>query len=78
MTGGNILSIGESEYGIVPRAVQTIFETLQVKKGAFSQCEVKKKPFFSFEIESSRNSSRDFRFVFGTLQRRYYRSFGHN
>jgi len=30
MTGGNILSIGEKEYGIVPRAVQTIFNTLQV------------------------------------------------
>ena len=30
MTGGNILSIGESDYGIVPRAVSTIFETLQV------------------------------------------------
>jgi hypothetical protein len=30
MTGGNILSIGETEYGIVPRAVQTIFKTLQV------------------------------------------------
>ncbi len=30
MTGGNILSIGEKEYGIVPRAVQTIFDTLQV------------------------------------------------
>lgn len=66
MTGGNILSIGESEYGIVPRAVQTIFDTLQVKKtGDFSQFKIK----FSFEIESSRNSSRYFRFVFGTLQR---------
>lgn len=30
MTGGNILSIGENDYGIVPRAVQTIFETLEV------------------------------------------------
>jgi hypothetical protein len=30
MTGGNILSIAEKEYGIVPRAVQTIFDTLQV------------------------------------------------
>ena len=30
MTGGNILSIGENEYGIVPRAVQAIFDTLQV------------------------------------------------
>ena len=30
MTGGNILSIGERDYGIVPRAVQTIFHTLQV------------------------------------------------
>jgi len=30
MTGGNILSIGEKEYGIVPRSVQTIFNTLQV------------------------------------------------
>ncbi|CAF1162754.1 unnamed protein product [Adineta ricciae] len=29
MTGGNILSIGEKDYGIVPRAVQTIFHTLQ-------------------------------------------------
>lgn len=30
MTGGNILSIGEKDYGIVPRAVRTIFETIQV------------------------------------------------
>jgi hypothetical protein len=30
MTGGNILSIGENEYGIVPRAVQTVFNRLQV------------------------------------------------
>jgi hypothetical protein len=30
MTGGNILSIGEKEYGIIPRALQTIFNTLQV------------------------------------------------
>ncbi|CAF3564845.1 unnamed protein product [Adineta steineri] len=33
MTGGNILSIGETEYGIVPRAVQTIFDTLQNRPG---------------------------------------------
>ncbi len=32
MTGGNILSIGENEYGIVPRAVQTIFNTIQNRK----------------------------------------------
>jgi hypothetical protein len=30
MTGGNILSIGEKDYGIVPRAVKTIFDTVQV------------------------------------------------
>jgi hypothetical protein len=30
MTGGNILSIGENEYGIIPRAVHTVFKTLQV------------------------------------------------
>ncbi|CAF4404553.1 unnamed protein product [Rotaria sp. Silwood2] len=29
MTGGNILSIGEKDYGIVPRAVKTIFDTVQ-------------------------------------------------
>ncbi|CAF2265923.1 unnamed protein product [Rotaria magnacalcarata] len=28
MTGGNILSIGEKDYGIVPRAVKTIFDTV--------------------------------------------------
>ncbi|CAF0939041.1 unnamed protein product [Rotaria sordida] len=32
MTGGNILSIAEKEYGIVPRAVQTVFDTLQNRK----------------------------------------------
>jgi hypothetical protein len=32
MTGGNISSIGEDEYGIVPRAVQTIFNTLSNQK----------------------------------------------
>ena len=30
MTGGNILSIGEEQYGIIPRAVQTVFNTLGV------------------------------------------------
>lgn len=30
MTGGNILSIGEKDYGIVPRAVKTIFDTIKV------------------------------------------------
>ena len=30
MTGGNILSIGEKDYGIVPRAVRTIFDTIGV------------------------------------------------
>ncbi|CAF0941319.1 unnamed protein product [Rotaria sordida] len=29
MTGGNILSIGEKDYGIIPRAVKTIFNTIQ-------------------------------------------------
>ncbi|CAF0855487.1 unnamed protein product [Rotaria sordida] len=29
MTGGNILSIGEKDYGIIPRAVKTIFDTIQ-------------------------------------------------
>ncbi|CAF2632483.1 unnamed protein product [Rotaria sp. Silwood2] len=32
MTGGNIVSIGEKEYGIIPRAVQIIFDTLQNRK----------------------------------------------
>lgn len=32
MTGGNILSIGEKDYGIVPRAVKTIFDTIQVSQ----------------------------------------------
>ncbi len=30
MTGGNILSIGEKDYGIIPRSVKTIFDTIQV------------------------------------------------
>ncbi|CAF0800873.1 unnamed protein product [Rotaria sp. Silwood1] len=29
MSGGNILSIGEKDYGIIPRAVKTIFDTVQ-------------------------------------------------
>jgi len=32
MTGGNILSIGETDYGIIPRAVKTIFDTIQNRK----------------------------------------------
>ena len=32
MTGGNILSIGEKDFGIVPRAVRTIFDTVQVSE----------------------------------------------
>ncbi|UJR25871.1 hypothetical protein I4U23_007221 [Adineta vaga] len=32
MTGGNILSIGEKDYGIVPRAVKTIFDTIKNRK----------------------------------------------
>ncbi|CAF0947692.1 unnamed protein product [Rotaria sp. Silwood1] len=32
MTGGNILSIGEKDYGIIPRAVKTVFDTLQNRK----------------------------------------------
>ncbi|CAF0773701.1 unnamed protein product [Adineta ricciae] len=32
MTGGNILSIGEKDYGIVPRAVKTIFDAIQNRK----------------------------------------------
>jgi hypothetical protein len=40
MTGGNILSIGEKDYGIVPRAVRTIFDTIQVSYSFFvNQCE---------------------------------------
>jgi len=31
MTGGNILSIGEKDYGIVPRSVRTIFDTVKVR-----------------------------------------------
>ena len=30
MTGGNISSIGEKDYGIVPRSVKTIFDNIQV------------------------------------------------
>ncbi|CAF0877869.1 unnamed protein product [Adineta steineri] len=32
MTGGNILSIGEKDFGIVPRAVKTIFDTIRNRK----------------------------------------------
>ncbi|CAM4804717.1 unnamed protein product [Rotaria magnacalcarata] len=32
MTGGNILSIPEKDYGIIPRSVQTIFDTLQNRR----------------------------------------------
>ncbi|CAF4823678.1 unnamed protein product [Rotaria magnacalcarata] len=35
MTGGNILSIPEKDYGIIPRSVQTIFDTLQVCRDYF-------------------------------------------
>jgi hypothetical protein len=31
MTGGNISSIREKDFGIVPRAVQTIFDTVKVR-----------------------------------------------
>jgi hypothetical protein len=33
MTGGNISSIGENDYGVIPRSVQTIFDKLQNQKG---------------------------------------------
>jgi hypothetical protein len=37
MTGGNILSIGEKDYGIVPRAVKTIFDTVEVSYSILSR-----------------------------------------
>ena len=41
MTGGNILSIAEKEYGIVPRAVKTIFDTVHVRHASFvSNCKL--------------------------------------
>ena len=35
MTGGNISSIGEKDYGIIPRAVKTIFKKMQVSTSFF-------------------------------------------
>jgi len=43
MTGGNILSIGEKDYGIVPRAVRTIFDTIQVSYSFFVNGSTKKR-----------------------------------
>jgi hypothetical protein len=61
MTGGNILSIGENEYGIVPRAVQTVFKTLQV-------CDLEiRKVYLMIVLESNRLSCEYFSIIFRNL-----------
>lgn len=70
ITGGNISSIGEKDFGIVPRAVQTIFDTLEVCRAPL--CETLDE--LSMHLESNRLPGEHFSVVLGNLQRRDHRS----
>lgn len=50
MTGGNILSIGEEQYGIIPRSVQTVFNTLAVRSIYLSVGEDRRDDVFRIKM----------------------------